>query len=88
MPKPVSPSDSLLAALPPELSQGLFAETSKVRLAADQTLFFAGDEGDGCYRLDEGMLKASVIDPGGGVGSRAKFSRLAQAPGQADTGWI
>jgi CRP-like cAMP-binding protein len=66
MAKPVSPPDSLLAALPPELSQGLFAEVSKIHLAADQTLFFAGDEGDGCYRLDEGMLKASVIDPGGG----------------------
>jgi len=64
--KPVSPPESLLAALPPELSQGLFAEASKIRLAADQTLFFAGDEGDGCYRLDQGMLKASVIDPGGG----------------------
>src|SRR5262249_20199554 len=66
MAKPVSPPESLLAALPPELSQGLFAEASKIRLAADQTLFFAGDEGDGCYRLDEGMLKANVIDPGGG----------------------
>ena len=66
MAKPVSTPESLLAALPPELSQGLFAEASKIRLAADQTLFFAGDEGDGCYRLDEGMLKANVIDPGGG----------------------
>ena len=66
MAKPVSPPESLLAALPPELSQGLFAEVSKIHLAADQTLFFAGDEGDGCYRLDEGMLKANVIDPGGG----------------------
>jgi CRP/FNR family cyclic AMP-dependent transcriptional regulator len=26
----------------------------------------AGDEGDGCYRVDEGLLKASVADPGGG----------------------
>jgi CRP/FNR family cyclic AMP-dependent transcriptional regulator len=66
MPKPVSPPESLLAALPPELLQGLFAEASKVPLAADQTLFFAGDEGNGCYRLDEGMLKANVIEPGGG----------------------
>jgi len=66
MAKPVSPPESLLAALPPELSQGLFAEASKIRLAADQTLFFAGEEGDGCYRVDESMLKASVIEPGGG----------------------
>src|SRR5438874_40522 len=66
MAKPVAPPESLLAALPPELSHRLFAEASKISLAADQTLFFAGDEGDGCYRLDEGMLKASVAEPGGG----------------------
>ena len=56
MAKPGPPPESLLAALPPELSRGLFAEAPKISLATDQTLFFAGDEGDGCYRLDEGML--------------------------------
>ncbi len=35
-------------------------------LAADQTLFMAGDEGDGCYRIEEGLLKASVAAPNGG----------------------
>ncbi len=66
MAKPGPPPESLLAALPPELSRGLFAEAPKISLATDQTLFFAGDEGDGCYRLDEGMLKAIVAEPGGG----------------------
>ena len=66
MAKPGPPPESLLAALPPELSRGLFADAPKISIATDQTLFFAGDEGDGCYRLDEGMLKASVIEPGGG----------------------
>jgi CRP/FNR family transcriptional regulator, cyclic AMP receptor protein len=37
-----------------------------VSLSADQTLFLSGEEGDGCYRIDEGLLKASVTEPGGG----------------------
>jgi CRP/FNR family cyclic AMP-dependent transcriptional regulator len=57
--------ESLLDALPTELSHGLFAEARTLSLAADQTLFWAGDEGDGCYRVDEGLLKASVAEPGG-----------------------
>jgi hypothetical protein len=60
------PSESLLAALPTELSHNLFAEALTLSLAADQTLFWAGDEGDGCYRVDEGLLKASVAEPAGG----------------------
>jgi len=64
-PAPAAP-DSLLAALPAELSQGLFANARTVSLAADQTLFLAGDEGDGCYRVEEGLLKASMAEPGGG----------------------
>jgi CRP/FNR family transcriptional regulator, cyclic AMP receptor protein len=58
--------ESLLAALPTELSQSLFAKTRPVSLAADQTLFMAGDEGDGCYRVEEGLLKASIAAPAGG----------------------
>ena len=34
--------------------------------AADQTLFVTGDEGDGCYRVEEGLLKASVAAATGG----------------------
>src|SRR5437763_15737482 len=65
--KKTSPqSESLLAALPAELLEGLFANARTVSLAADQTLFLAGDEGDGCYRVDEGLLKASMAEPGGG----------------------
>jgi CRP-like cAMP-binding protein len=55
-----------LAALPPDLSRGLFAKARAVSLRADQTLFLAGDDGDGCYRVDEGLLKASVAAPNGG----------------------
>ena len=53
-------------ALPSELSRGLFAQGRSVSLDADQTLFLAGDKGDGCYRVEEGLLKASVAAPNGG----------------------
>jgi CRP-like cAMP-binding protein len=58
--------ESLLAALPVELSQSLFAKARPLSLKADQTLFVAGDEGDGCYRVEEGLLKASIAAPAGG----------------------
>jgi len=48
------------------LSQSLFAKARPLSLKADQTLFVAGDEGDGCYRVDEGLLKASIAAPAGG----------------------
>jgi CRP/FNR family transcriptional regulator, cyclic AMP receptor protein len=66
MPKPILPADNLLASLPTELAHGLFAKGRMQTLAADQTLFMAGDEGDGCYRIEEGLLKASVAAPNGG----------------------
>jgi len=66
MAKSAPRSESLLAALPPELSQSLFAKARPLSLKADQTLFVAGDEGDGCYRVDEGLLKASIAAPAGG----------------------
>jgi CRP-like cAMP-binding protein len=66
MAKPVSPTESLLAALPTELSQDLFAKARVRSLPADQTLFVAGDEGDGCYLVEEGLLKVSLAAPTGG----------------------
>ena len=65
MAKSARPSTSLLSSLPDEMSAGLFAAARPVRLAADQTLFVAGDPGDGCYRVEEGLLKVSVVSPSG-----------------------
>jgi CRP/FNR family cyclic AMP-dependent transcriptional regulator len=65
MAKAPLPPDNLLAALPAALSRGLFEKARTVTLAADQMLFLAGDAGDGCYRVEEGLLKASVVAPGG-----------------------
>jgi CRP/FNR family transcriptional regulator, cyclic AMP receptor protein len=64
--KPVIPASSILDALPSELSRGLFAQGRLLSLDADQTLFLVGDEGDGCYRVEEGLLKVSVTAPNGG----------------------
>lgn len=61
--KPV-PKD-LLSALPDKLAAGLLAQAKPVKLAADQTLFVAGDPGDGCYRIDEGLLKVSIASETG-----------------------
>jgi CRP-like cAMP-binding protein len=48
-----------------ELWHELFAGGRSIRLSADQILFSAGQEGDGCYRVDEGLLKATVADAAG-----------------------
>jgi CRP/FNR family transcriptional regulator, cyclic AMP receptor protein len=58
------PTD-LLSDLPERLSAGLLANAKPVKLAADETLFLTGDPGDGCYRLNEGLLKVSMVSPKG-----------------------
>jgi len=80
-------SNDLLASLPPELFTGLFAKGRTISLAADQMLFLAGDVGDGCYRVDEGLLKVSVVAPTGGerilaiLGPRAVVGELSMISG-------
>ena len=64
MAKPPVP-DNLLSVLPPDLAAALFAAARPHRLKADQTLFVAGDPGDGCYRVEQGLLKVSVVSPAG-----------------------
>jgi len=61
-----SPTTNLLSELPTGLFSGLFAKARPTTLAADQVLFLGGDEGDGCYRVDDGLLKVSVVAPTGG----------------------
>src|SRR5262249_21849102 len=60
------PATDLLSALPSGLLSGLFAKARPTTLTADQVLFISGDEGDGCYRVDDGLLKVSVVAPTGG----------------------
>jgi CRP/FNR family transcriptional regulator, cyclic AMP receptor protein len=58
-------STDLLSDLPDRVSDGLLANARPVKLAADEFLFLAGDPGDGCYRLNEGLLKVSIVSPAG-----------------------
>jgi CRP/FNR family cyclic AMP-dependent transcriptional regulator len=66
MTKPQARPTDVLSALPAELSSRLFTKARMVSLSADETLFLAGDAGDGCYRVEEGLLKASILSPTGG----------------------
>jgi CRP-like cAMP-binding protein len=56
----------MLSGLPAKLSTDLFAKARPLSLAAGQSLFLPGDPSDGCYRIDEGLLKVSVIAASGG----------------------
>ncbi len=56
---------SLLAGLPARLTTDLFANARPVRLAADKVLFLAGDSGDGCYRIEDGLLKVAMMSRSG-----------------------
>ena len=65
MARPVVSPNNLFSGLPEELSQGLFTKARILSLTADQMVFLAGDAGDGCYRVEEGLLKVSVVAAGG-----------------------
>ena len=60
-----SPPTDLLSDLPEQLSSGLLANAKPVKLSANEVLFLAGDPGEGCFRLNEGLLKVSMVSPTG-----------------------
>jgi CRP/FNR family cyclic AMP-dependent transcriptional regulator len=60
----VAPAN-LFSVFPESLAVKLFANAKTVKLAADEVLFIAGDPGDGCYRVEHGLLKVSMIAPSG-----------------------
>ena len=60
----VAPAN-LFSVFPESLAVKLFANAKTVKLAADEVLFIAGDPGDGCYRVEQGLLKVSMIAPSG-----------------------
>jgi CRP/FNR family transcriptional regulator, cyclic AMP receptor protein len=63
---PPPSADHVLSALPTKLFSELFANGRTVSLKAGQSLFRSGDRSDGCYRLDEGLLKVSITAATGG----------------------
>src|SRR6202023_3540923 len=62
---PNRPSPSLLSGLPEHLSANLFTAATPVKLNADAALFMAGDAGDGCYRIEDGLLKVTMMSRSG-----------------------
>jgi CRP/FNR family cyclic AMP-dependent transcriptional regulator len=75
------------SVLPEDLSVALFSQARAVALAADQTLFVAGAPGDGCYLLEEGLLKVMMASPSRGerilaiLGPGALVGELAMLDG-------
>jgi len=63
---PTLANPSLLTDLPEHLSASLFKAATPVKLAADEVLFMAGDAGDGCYRVEDGLLKVTMVSRSGG----------------------
>jgi len=55
-----NPTINLFSALPQRFSALLFANAKPVHLASGQMLFVADDPGDGCYRIEKGLLKVSI----------------------------
>lgn len=59
--KPASAPPSLFSSFPEDLSTLLFASAKLVRLTAGQVLCTAGDPSDGCYNVEQGLLKVSIV---------------------------
>jgi CRP-like cAMP-binding protein len=82
----------LLSGLPEHLFANLFSHATTVRLCANRPLFLAGDAGDGCYRVKDGLLKVTTIasrsgserilafaDPGAIVGELSVIDQLPRS---------
>jgi CRP-like cAMP-binding protein len=61
MTKPAASRPHLFSAFPEILGTLLFANAKPVRLATGEVLFIAGDPSDGCYRVEQGLLKVSIV---------------------------
>jgi CRP-like cAMP-binding protein len=87
MATPARQSAGILSALPSHLFKELFAGATPARLDADQVLFLAGDAGDGVYRVEQGLLKVSIVSPSGAerilaiLGAGAIVGELAMLDG-------
>jgi CRP/FNR family transcriptional regulator, cyclic AMP receptor protein len=54
-------SSKLLSELPERVLADVFADAKALKLATNKVLFHAGDPGNGCYRVDEGLLKVVMV---------------------------
>jgi CRP/FNR family transcriptional regulator len=58
-------TSTILPRLPQSLAMQLFASATPHHVGAGQVLFVSGGPGDGCYRLEQGLLKVVVASPRG-----------------------
>ena len=58
-------NSAILPGLPSALLAQLFRRAAQHRLQNGGALFVAGDPGDGCYRLEQGVLKVVITSPWG-----------------------
>jgi CRP/FNR family transcriptional regulator, cyclic AMP receptor protein len=58
-------NSAILPRLPNALLAQLFRSAARRRLQAGEALFVAGDPGDGCYRLEQGLLKVVITSAQG-----------------------
>jgi CRP/FNR family transcriptional regulator, cyclic AMP receptor protein len=65
MAMPANATIDLFSALRQRLSTLLFANAKPVHLQTGQVLFLADDPGDGCYRIEKGLLKVSIVSGSG-----------------------
>jgi CRP/FNR family transcriptional regulator, cyclic AMP receptor protein len=81
---------TILPRLPQSLAVQLFAGATPHHLKAGEALFMVGDSGNGCYRLEQGLLKVVITSPRGdnrilavlgatGAGSAVRGGPLAAA---------
>src|SRR6516225_6344289 len=55
----------ILPNLPIQFSEGVLANAKPRSLTEREVLFEAGDVADGCYRLEQGLLKVCIASPQG-----------------------
>ena len=91
MQRRTSTVDTLLSGAPAVLSDQLFDVARVHQLKPGDVLFAAGDAGDGCYRLDKGLLKVmvtsttgeerivAILGPGAIVGELAMIDRMPRS---------
>ena len=58
-------NQGLLSVLPEHLFTSLFSRATTVRLKTNEVLFLAGDSGNGCYRVEDGLLKVTMVSRAG-----------------------
>ena len=58
-------SSTILSRLPPRITTQLFSCAFERVAKAGEALFVAGDSGDGCYRVEQGLVKITVTSDRG-----------------------